>query len=194
VKFLHHKKTKELKRTDFFCFIVRFLDYGNLKTKLRSNNFYTGDKKMTSAVTKNRFAGIIMEKSELNELTSTGKAVINLVVAKTEEIIAGIKEQIEARVVLFGPLAARADAELEEGKVVMFNVQKNPRIYVTEKGTRVETVDLVARGYTVLTKTQYEKAKDQIEAMSFSANDLIFTDEDREAATKQLAESDASVA
>jgi single-stranded DNA-binding protein len=141
---------------------------------------------MATATMKDRFAGMIVEKTELNSLSSTGKAVINFTVAKTEEVIAGIKEQIEARIVLFGSLAERANRELDAGKVIMFtNVQKNPRIFTTEKGTEVETVDLVARGYTILNKSQYDKSKADIDAISFGAKDLIFTEEDRAKALKQ---------
>jgi hypothetical protein len=161
------------------------LDYGNLKTKLRSNNFYTGDKKMASA---DRFAGTIEEISELRVLNS-GKAVTNVTVSRMQEIISGIKEEVKARIVLFADLAEKAHAELEKGKVVMFtNCQRNPRTYVTDQGTHVETVDVVSRGFVPLTKTQYEKARDQIDSLSLKIEDLQFTDKDREVIKAAMAD------
>jgi hypothetical protein len=129
----------------------------------------------------NRFAGTVEEISELRILDS-GKAVTNITVSKTQEIIAGIKEQVRARIVLFADLAEKAHTELEEGKVAMFtDCQRNPRAYTTDKGTYVETVDVVSRGFVPLSKAQYEKAKDQIEALSIPVSELVFTETDRKA-------------
>jgi hypothetical protein len=149
------------------------------------------EKEMANA---NRFAGTIEEISELRIL-GNGKAVTNVTVSKMQEIIAGIKEQVRARVVLFADLAERAHSDLEEGKMVMFtDCQRNPRAYTTDKGTYVETVDVVSRGFVPLSKTQYEKAKDQIEALSMSVDELTFTDKDRKAmeAADAKAEQEAS--
>jgi SpoVK/Ycf46/Vps4 family AAA+-type ATPase len=129
-----------------------------------------------------RFAGTIAEVSDLNTTNTSGKSVINMWVERTEEIIEGIKEEVRARIVLFGDLAEKAEDQIDEGKIVMFtNCQRNPRTYVTDLGTEVETVDIVARGFKVLTKTQYEKARDQIDAMSLTSSELEFTDKDRQA-------------
>jgi len=134
----------------------------------------------TLTETKDRFAGTIADKSELNITNSSGRSVINLWAERMEEIITGIPEAVRARLVLFGDLAEKAEAELEPGKVVMFtDCQRNPRVYRTDRGTEVETVDVVARGYKVLTKTQYEKARSEIDSMSLSRNDLRFTEADR---------------
>jgi hypothetical protein len=151
-----------------------------------------GGTKMANA---DRFAGVVAEISDLNKTDTSGKPVINLWIERTEEIIEGIKEEIRARIVLFGSLAQKAAEEIEEGKVVMFtNCRRNPRAYVTDRGTEVETVDLVAQGYTVLTKTQYERAKDQIAARSISIDQLYFTDEDREKILSKMVEPEGSAA
>lgn len=130
----------------------------------------------------NRFAGTVADMSDLNVTNTSGRSVINMWVERMEEIIPGIPEAIRARIVLFGDLAEKAEAEIEEGKVVMFtNCQRNPRIYVTENGTEVEAVDVVARGFRVLSKAQYEKARAEIDKLSLTTDELEFTKADREA-------------
>jgi hypothetical protein len=129
----------------------------------------------------NRFAGTIEEISELNTTNTKGRPVINMWCERMEEVIEGILEPVRARIVLFGDLAEKAFDAVEEGDIVMFlNCQRNPRIYVTELGTEVKAVDVVARGFKVLTPAQYKKAKDQIDELSLKATDLEFTDEDEQ--------------
>jgi single-stranded DNA-binding protein len=136
-----------------------------------------------------RFAGTVEEISELRRLNS-GRAVTNVTLSRTQEIIKGIKEKVKARIVLFADLAEKAHTELEKGKVVMaYNASRNPRVYTTEKGTTVETVDVVAREFEVLESAVYKKARKQIDELSFSAQDLQFTDKDREAIKAALDES-----
>jgi hypothetical protein len=138
-----------------------------------------------------RFVGVIADKSTVNSTKTTGKAVLNLTVEKSRELVAGIMETVKARVVLFGADAEKAEAKLDVGKVVLFSdIRRNPRIYTTEAGTQVESVDLVARGFDILKKADYEANKDALEKLCIDLNTLEFTDEDR----KMLEKADEALA
>lgn len=142
-----------------------------------------------------RFVGYIKEKSEINVTKTKEKAVINFTISKTREIVEGILETVKARVVLFGAEAEEAAVVIKEGDVVLFSeVRRNPRMFTTEAGTLVESVDLVARSFQVIPKSRYEAAKVALEKECISLSELEFTDADREAQTKTELALEASVA
>lgn len=143
----------------------------------------------------NRFVGVIESKTELNTTKTKEKAVINFMVGKTRELMAGIQETVKARIVMFGPDAEVANAKIDAGKVVLFSdVRRNPRTYVTDAGTTVESVDLIATSFHVLNKKDYEAAKDELEKLCIGTDQLEFTDQDRKTLEKAEAAAAASVA
>lgn len=143
----------------------------------------------------NRFVGIVADKSDINTTKTTGKSVLNVTVEKTRKLVGDITETVKARVVLFGADAEKANAKIEPGKVVMFtDIRRNPRAYTTDAGTPVESVDLVARGFDILKKSEYEASKDALEKLCIDMSALDFTEEDRKALEKADEALAASVA
>jgi len=107
-------------------------------------------------------------------------SVCNLIIGTTKKAFGGIDVMVKKTVVLFRKAAELAEAKLKEGDRVYFdNVVRNPRIYQTVKGTKVETVDMIAEVFAKITKAELEVGLTEDGANMMSASDFEFTDADR---------------
>ncbi len=132
------------------------------------------------------FAGTVMEKREVVAYNDSGDSVINLVVGVVKEVFGGIKTTARQTVVLFKGEAERADREIRVGDAVFFgDAVRSARVYETKNGQKREVVDIIANDFTKISKTQFEKSMPEIAKKMISEEELIFSEEDREAIAKQ---------
>lgn len=130
------------------------------------------------------FPAEVIEMNDLVELDDN-KCVLNITGSFETEIVPGLTESIEPRITLFSRKAREAVEKLKEGiNVVFTGVKRNPRAWTSEASNkRVETVELIAEGFTVVPKSKYEavvKALEEKESL-FDIDLLAYTDEDRAA-------------
>lgn len=125
------------------------------------------------------FAGEIIEKKELATFNDDGDHVLNVVVGVTKTLFGDVTTILKRTVVLFRKDAEAADATLREGGFAVFTEpRRNPRVYQNKAGEDVCVVDILANGFTKLTKSQWDENQDYIQTMQLDG--LDFTDEDWE--------------
>ena len=136
------------------------------------------------------YPAMVIEKQAIRELEG-GKAVLNLIVERTEELIEGFKEKVEKRIVLFNRKAREADTHIGLGDCVIFSkCRKSAREFTTEKQNQVQTVDILAENFQVeITKAKFLKISESLMAMNAipTSSELEFTDEDAAAIAKKAA-------
>jgi len=134
------------------------------------------------------YPAMVIEKQAIRELEG-GKAVLNLIVERTEELIEGFKEKVEKRIVLFNRKAREADTHIGLGDCVIFSkCRRSPRDFTTEKQNQVQTVDILAENFQVeITKSKFLKISESLMAMNAipESSELEFTDEDAAAIAKK---------
>ena len=123
------------------------------------------------------FAGIVVDKGELIDLEENGKTALNLIIeANLENDLMGEKEEVDQRVVLFNAMAEKAEDKIEEGDcIVITDGSRNPRVYTTQKGTTVSTVDIVVRRFMKVAKTKLPSILTKIKNQMFTLEDLTFS-------------------
>jgi len=134
------------------------------------------------------YPAMVVEKQAVRELDG-GKAVLNLIVERTEELVEGFKEKFEKRIVLFNRKAREADANINLGDCVIFSqCRKSARDFTTEKQNHVQTVDILAENFQVeSSKAKFLKISESLMAMNAipTSSELEFTDEDAAAIAKK---------
>ena len=130
-------------------------------------------------------AGQAVKVGEKVSLENNG-TLLNVTIEFKSSIYAGIIEIFEKRIVLFDKLAKKAHIEVSEGDFVLFSeCRRNPRRFITNKGTECETCDIIANRFTVIDQDVYEQnSLVFIEDMP-SMSELIYTKKDREASNNK---------
>ena len=134
-------------------------------------------------MTKERFifAGQITDKGKKIK-HNKGKVLLNVMVAATQEVYGGIKDEVEKRIILFQSQADKGFKEISRGDYVLFSAcKRSPREYTTTKGTHVEDVDIIADRFTVLTPAQFEANSEAFDKDMPTLSELEFNSDDRKA-------------
>ncbi len=133
------------------------------------------------------FPGEVVEIKEIRELDN-GKSVLNIIAACTVEVVEGFKETVEKTMVLFARKADEADEKINEGDCVIFSrCKRNPRVFTTEAGNTIESVDIIAEQFQVMSKSVFAKVSNGLISAGKvpDMSELDFTDEDLAAITKK---------
>lgn len=140
------------------------------------------------------YAGEIMGMNQ-SSYNDNGDAVVNLIVGNTQTIFGGIKKIVKRTVVLFKAEADRAAAELKTGdKVYLDPVDRNPRMYKANNGKVIETVDIVANGFSKVSAQVWKKSEADLYDGMMADDEFVFTDEDRAFCEAQETDGDEELA
>ena len=139
------------------------------------------------------YAGQVMElrEGEFENLeTNDTETILNIVIGNTKKLVGDIEVMVKQTAVLFRDIADQAKANFEVGDyILLYDVIRNPRVYVTGKGTKVETVDInLTRVGSVekLDEAVYAKSVKDLTAMMLTEKDLEFAVADRVTITTAL--------
>lgn len=126
------------------------------------------------------YAGEIIGMNQAS-YNDQGDSVVNLIVNNTQVIFGGIKKMVKRTVVLFKAEADRAAAELKVGdKVYLDPVDRNPRMYKANNGKVIETVDIVANGFSKVSASAWKASEKDLLKGMMPESEFVFTDEDRD--------------
>ena len=129
------------------------------------------------------YAGTVDEKRAKASYNDEGDSVLNIVVKTMKTLVGNIQVPVKRTITLFRGQADTADDLLEPGVHVVFSeVVRNPRVFETGRGKKVETVDLIAEGFTVIKPKDFKEHLEVLMEANVPDSEFTFTDEDRTAA------------
>jgi hypothetical protein len=125
------------------------------------------------------YPGEVVEIKEPREMDS-GQTVLNIIVKRTVEVIEDFKDEIEKTAVFFGRKADEAKKLKVGDMVVLSRCRRNPRTFVTEKGSVIDTVDIIAENFQSVPKAKFAAISEAFEKKGVipTPDELEFTDED----------------
>lgn len=131
---------------------------------------------------KDLFVGTFDSSREISSYDDDGNEVINLIITNAKKLVGDIVVMVKRTVVLYRAEAVKADKTLKVGDCVVFtSAERKARTYKDNTGKTRELVEVVAQGFQVVDKKEFEKNYPALVKMSLPDSDFDYTEADREA-------------